>query len=103
MGLDMYIFSTNKGETVDWEADNYEEVGYWRKFNALHAWFVQHVQDGKDDCEPYPLSKEKIEEVLAVLKNVKEDPEEAPKLLPPQSGFFFGSTDIDEWYLRDVQ
>ena len=27
----------------------------------------------------------------------------ARKLLPPQSGFFFGSTDVDEYYLQDLQ
>jgi len=25
------------------------------------------------------------------------------KILPNQSGFFFGSTDYDEWYLRDIE
>ena len=25
-------------------------VAYWRKFNALHNWFVNNIQDGKDDC-----------------------------------------------------
>jgi hypothetical protein len=24
-------------------------VGYWRKANAIHRWFVEHVQDGNDD------------------------------------------------------
>lgn len=27
----------------------------------------------------------------------------AESLLPNQSGFFFGSTDYDEWYIRDLQ
>ncbi len=26
-------------------------IGYWRKANAIHNWFVQHVQDGKDECQ----------------------------------------------------
>jgi hypothetical protein len=31
------------------------------------------------------------------------NPEEVAKILPNQSGFFFGSTDYDEWYLRDIE
>jgi hypothetical protein len=27
----------------------------------------------------------------------------AQELLPTQSGFFFGSTDYDEWYFSDVE
>ena len=26
-------------------------VGYWRKANAIHNWFVQNVQDGRDECQ----------------------------------------------------
>ena len=32
-----------------------------------------------------------------------EDPSVAMKLLPTRSGFFFGSTDYDEWYLDDIE
>ena len=28
-----------------------EQVGYWRKANAIHQWFVDNVQDGEDDCD----------------------------------------------------
>ena len=31
-----------------------------------------------------------------------EDPSVAKELLPTGSGFFFGSTDYDEWYLKDI-
>ena len=27
-------------------------VGYWRKLDALHWWFVNKVQQGHDDCRP---------------------------------------------------
>lgn len=27
-----------------------EEVGYWRKANHIHKWFVDNIQDGEDDC-----------------------------------------------------
>ena len=31
-----------------------------------------------------------------------EDPSTAMELLPSQSGFFFGSTDYDQWYMGDI-
>jgi hypothetical protein len=91
-----------------------EEVGYWRKANAIHKWFVDNVQDGEDDCREYDVEWEKLEELLAICKKVKENhdrganesdeiDEETPEnLLPTQSGFFFGNTDYDEWYYRDI-
>ena len=27
----------------------------------------------------------------------------ANEILPPQSGFFFGNTDIDEWYMTSLK
>jgi hypothetical protein len=84
-----------------------EEVGYWRKSNAIHKWFVDNVQGGKDDCGTYVLNGKKLEELLNTCKAVIEDYGktggiEAHKLLPAQEGFFFGSTDYDEYYFGDV-
>jgi hypothetical protein len=38
-------------------------VGYWRKANAIHAWFVQNVQNGEDDCGTYDVSREQLQEL----------------------------------------
>jgi hypothetical protein len=35
-------------------------VGYWRKANAIHAWFVRNVQGGKDDCRGSYVSREQL-------------------------------------------
>lgn len=35
-------------------------VGYWRKANAIHKWFVAHVQDGTDDCKEYDVSRDQL-------------------------------------------
>lgn len=82
-----------------------EAVGYWRKANAIHAWFVKHVQKGVDECQEVEVPLEKLEELLAIcVKIVKnKSAKVADKLLPPQSGFFFGSTAIDEWYYNDLK
>lgn len=47
-----------------------EEVAYWRKANAIHAWFVSNVQDGVDDCRDYEVGYDKIKELLNVCEEV---------------------------------
>ena len=78
------------------------EVGYWRKANAIHKWFVNNVQDGKDDCGDYWVSKENVDDLLSICKQVVENPEKAEELLPTQSGFFFGNTEYNDWYMQDI-
>lgn len=79
------------------------EVAYWRKANAIHNWIVAHVQNGNDDCREYIFKRETMQTLLNVCNTVIENPEEAEELLPPSSGFFFGSTEIDSYYWRDVK
>ena len=79
------------------------EVAYWRKANAIHNWMVANVQNGDDDCRKYYFSPEAMQKLLSVCEAVLENLGEAEYLLPPTSGFFFGSTNIDEYYLRDVK
>lgn len=78
----------------------FHEACYWRKFNALHNWFVNNLQDGVDDSGHYELTIEKVNECLDVLKETKET--KNSRLLEPKSGFFFGSTSIDQYYWRDI-
>lgn len=112
-----------------------EEVGYWRKANHIHSWFVENIQDGADDCKYHrEVTKEDLEELLdvceAVLKSCElvegeinngyhsengkmvptiedgkyvKDPSVACRLLPTANGFFFGGTDYDEYYVRDIE
>lgn len=124
MGLDMFLYKVKR-----------EEVAYWRKANAIHAWFERNVADGEiENCKEYPVSKEDLLNLRSVctrvlhscrtkegmvkngatLRNgiwednyeagkVIENPEVAEELLPSQSGFFFGSTNYDSYYLEDLQ
>lgn len=81
-----------------------EEVGYWRKANHIHKWFVNHVQEGNDDCGTYYVSEDKMRELLTLCKTVLDNPTKQTKeLLPTSSGFFFGSTEYDEGYLQDLE
>lgn len=38
----------------------FDKVGYWRKANHIHAWFVNKVQGGTDDCSYYFVSKDQF-------------------------------------------
>lgn len=157
MGLDMYLkakkyiskYSGEDGAAVAAEirkrfgvpeSGNLEtvelsfEVGYWRKANQIHKWFVENVADGVDDCREVYASREQLQGLLdvvdKVLKSTKlvgakvvngyifkdgkkeacledgqvlEDHTLAEKLLPCQSGFFFGGTGYDQWYWQDLE
>lgn len=125
MGLDMYLHKVKS-----------EEVAYWRKANAIHAWFERNIADGEiENCKEYMVSKEDLEKLLsdckAVLKSSKlvykevdvkqydydkgdyilvkkmmkvlENPSVAEELMPTQSGFFFGSTLYNEFYVEDLE
>lgn len=112
-----------------------EEAMYWRKANQIHKWFVESVQDGKDDCAEYHVSTDDLIKLRELCKRVIDtailedgkmengytfneagekvynyidgkvirNAEEVAEILPTQSGFFFGGTGYDEWYLHDVQ
>jgi hypothetical protein len=85
-------------------------IGYWRKANAIHGWFVENVQGGEDNCQSYFVSREKLaelaeacEEVLKVPAGASQEDIAATSGLLPRSGFFFGSTEMDEWYMQDLK
>lgn len=115
MGLDMslnaehFIWSSDPAPELDFIPEGYRaqtvvvEAAYWRKANAIHDWFVYHVQGGEDDCNPHYVSTEKLKELVETCKQVIADPTLAEELLPTASGFFFGSTEYDEWYFQSLQ
>lgn len=106
------------------------KAGYWRKANQIHKWFVDNVQDGKDECHPHDVSRKELEKLKkaceTVLKILSEqklqsvtlkdryskedykhdvyvDTEEIEEILPNTSGFFFGGTQYDEYYKVDLE
>jgi hypothetical protein len=79
------------------------ELGYWRKANQIHKWFVDNVQDGDDDCGNYRVEWEQLVKLRDLCKKVLANKELAEELLPAQSGFFFGTTGYDEWYYQDLE
>jgi hypothetical protein len=79
------------------------EFKTWRKANQIHKWFVDNIQDGFDECKESHVPVEKLYKLRDLCAEVVADPSRAHDLLPCQSGFFFGSTEYDEWYHRDVK
>ena len=127
MGLDMYLYKKNYIRTDEFYKPEYrnevvvktggeidkkikperiryvvEEVGYWRKANQIHKWFVDNVQEGNDNCGSYYVNSTTLEELLELCKKVQADHSLAESLLPSTSGFFFGGTEYDEWYFNDI-
>jgi hypothetical protein len=133
MGLDMYLEVRRNVRTTDWGKDfekvpnelgqslvslagldqivsenNYVvsiEVNaiYWRKANAIHQWFVDNIGKGVDECQRMYLQRKDLEDLRDLVKDVLIHREKAQVALPPQAGFFFGSTEIDEWYWEDME
>ena len=71
---------------------------YYRKVNFLYAFFAEALTD-----EQCVVTKHDVETIISHCKEVLADHSLAEKLLPTQSGFFFGSTDYNEWYFKDVE
>ena len=91
------------GVQKNWEATSVTfEVGYWRKANHIHKWFVKNIQGGKDDCADYYVNKVDLESLRDLCLKVKADPDKAQELLPTQGGFFFGTLDYNEDYFENI-
>lgn len=77
-------------------------MGYWRKANHIHNWFVENIGDGVDECQKMFVPRDRLEELRDLVVQVIANPEQAEELLPTGEGFFFGSTEYDEWYFADL-
>lgn len=128
MGLDMYLYKKHYVKNWDWMSDNerhtisikkgkkkldhikpdricyvMEQVMEWRKFNALHKWFVDNVQEGVDDCKECFVDESDLKMLLETLTYVFDNKDSAETILPTAQGFFFGSDEIDEYYWEEVK
>ena len=86
-----------------------EEVAYFRKVNLLVEYFQY-----EHNCSDMIVTKEQLEGLLQKAKHLikfsvdhpvdtEEFKDEAAATLRTQSGFFFGNTEYDEWYLKDLE
>lgn len=78
-------------------------VMYWRKANAIHGWIVNECAGGVDECQPIYVSRESLVTLRDLCNAAIKQPAMAGDILPPTGGFFFGTYDIDEWYMQDMR
>jgi hypothetical protein len=131
MGLDMYLEARKYINQFDWTNDGkvatpaftyiiqatgmtdiMEQNGfggltvsttavYWRKTNSIHKWFVDNCAHGVDDCEAMVVYTQDLQNLHALICEVIEGRDTSK--LPPHAGFFFGSTEVDEYYWQDLE
>lgn len=72
---------------------------YYRKVNCLYAYFADRL-----DHEQCLVTKADVEDIIDRASKVllAHNEETSAELLPTQSGFFFGSTEYNEWYYDDI-
>ena len=85
MGLDQYIYKVTEQDFT-----RKKEFAYLRKANSLQGYFEEkyHIEN----LEYHKISNEDANDISL-----------APKLFPSCSGFFYGSTGYDEWYIDDLK
>jgi len=117
MGLDMYLnakkylWRTKDAEVAKQIGEILEvgnrvkeitiEAAYWRKANHIHAWFLENVQNGEDNCREYDVDRDKLIELLQTCRQCLDGG--YSHLLPRAEGFFFGSKEYDEDYWADIK
>lgn len=103
MGLDMYLEKVNRNDSRD-----KDEVHYWSKANSIHNWILKETgtssdfNAGDNDIE---ITKDMLIKFVEQAKTVLKDrsDETSARLIPSCSGYFFGSTEYDEWYYDDIK
>lgn len=124
--IDLYINNEPVKITPTEISTIIKQAAYWRKANAIHNWFVQEIQDGVDECQRSYVSKEKLTELVTLCKESLEIIQNTTNYettietdwqgnkfeytiynvnlpLTPVSGFFFGSTKVDTWFVKDLE
>ena len=84
MGLDMYIHKTvhKYGDSNNIDDLTYDKfgrtnsydltttVGYWRKANAIHRYFVKNFGDGVDESQDMYITTDDLKNLIGVCENV---------------------------------
>lgn len=86
--------------------NDYEEVfamsdAYFRKVNFIYEYFRNDMEN-----ESCTVDRSRIGNLIDICEDVlahEGDEDYASEKLPTTSGFFFGSTEYDQWYWYDVK
>lgn len=110
MGLDIYFYKKGNGSRYN------ESIGYLRKANVVYAFAENETAYGIDGKEVTFMTYEELLMLEDACKYVLQEGkdlaaegrfEELKELgsthLPTKDGFFFGSTEYNEWYIQNVE
>jgi hypothetical protein len=129
MGLDMYLTNRDKKTNQECEAGYWRkanQIHSWFVNNCqggvdkcqetlIHKSQLEdllitciQVQKGSELKEGKVVNGYRFDDQGNKIKMMEDgkvivDPSTAQELLPSSSGFFFGGTEYDEWYYRDVE
>ena len=98
MGLDQFLYRYRLYNT----GYEKEEIMYWRKANEIQNFFDTHIEE-VENCEPIKVELEDLIVLKNRCKEVIENKSLANDLMPTISGFFFGTTDYDDWYFESLK
>lgn len=102
MGLDIY-FSKMKRNNIDSDCCEEEsELAYYRKVNFLVAFFENNYNFERDHANYFTLNEDMIKDLIRRCELVFKDYNLAESILPTTAGFFFGSTDYDDYYYDNI-
>lgn len=79
----------------------YEEVYYYRKFNALQNYFESY--HNIQNCEDVEINIEILDDIEHRLQLVADDNTLAEQYFPSVCGFFYGDTTYDNYYYENCQ
>jgi len=133
MGLDMYLIKRKKDKNKKdlWGFE--KELIYWRKANQIHNYFCNNgdvIEEQISYQISKEVLLDLIEKCKEVLKKAKlvdskisngwqykdgkkeelycdgqiiENQDEISEILPTVSGFFFGNTEYNNYYIEDIK
>jgi hypothetical protein len=86
-----------------------QEVGYWRKANAIHGWFVRELANGVDECQEIVVPKIKMMELqalcLTALIKRSQDPTPLEETESPKSSKSVpvDGQEMGEWLMEQMK
>lgn len=70
LNLSQFVDSASPDAAVEFT------IGYWRKANAIHGWFIKNCADGDEDASGMSVSRDKLKELRETcIKVMDEKPE----------------------------
>jgi len=95
-------FGVEFADTIHLEGEYYplysifREVLHLKNASQIHSWFAKNLDNYKDDCKIYEVTKDQLEKLLAVVNKVLDDNSLADQLLPTEGSY-------NKKYFKDLE